>query len=95
MVTALIVHRVADYDAWRAAYDRLADGPEGADVRAFRIWRGLDDPNLVVLAETFESRAVADRVFDDPELPELLAGVGVDAFTMEIHFVEEVAARAR
>lgn len=94
MVTALIVHRVADYDAWQAAYDRLADGPEGADVRAFRIWRGLDDPNLVVLAETFESREVADRVLTAPELPELLAGVGVDVSTMEIRLVEEVAAGA-
>ena len=58
MTTVLIYHRVADYDTWRLAYDRIAAGPLGSDTRSFRIWRGQDDPNLVVIEEMYDSRDV-------------------------------------
>ena len=53
MVTLLVHHRVADYDAWRPVYDRVTSGPMGERVRSHQIWRGLDDPQLVVLVETY------------------------------------------
>ena len=62
MITVLISHRVADYDDWKAAYDRIDSGHLASDVRSYRIWRGLDDPNLVIVAETFESREIAESV---------------------------------
>jgi hypothetical protein len=56
MITVLVSHRVADYDEWKAAYDGIDAGPLASDVRSYRIWRGLDDPSLVIVAETFNSR---------------------------------------
>ena len=34
------------------------------DVRSYRVWRGQDDPNLVVITETFDSREVAEALWD-------------------------------
>jgi hypothetical protein len=47
---------VADYDAWRPVYDRVTSGPIGGRVRSHQILRGIDDPNLVVIVETYDSR---------------------------------------
>jgi len=91
MTIALIYHRVADYDIWKREYDRIAKGPLASDVRAYRIWRGEDDPNLVVVAETFDSREVADAVFSHPELADEIASAGVEMESMQIHFLDEVA----
>ncbi len=91
MITVLVNHRVADYEEWKAAYDRIDAGPLASDVRSYRIWRGLDDPNLVILAETFESREIAETVFAHPDLAAEIGKSGVDMDSMEIHFLEEVA----
>jgi hypothetical protein len=37
MITVLVNHRVADYDEWKAAYDRIDAGPLASDVRSYRI----------------------------------------------------------
>jgi quinol monooxygenase YgiN len=90
LITALIYHRVADYDLWRAAYQRVLESPAAADVRSYEVWRGLDDPNLVILAETYESREAADAAFAHPELPAALADAGVDTTSMQVHYLESV-----
>ncbi len=95
MITVLVNHRVADYDDWKAAYDRIDAGPLASDVRSHRIWRGLDDPNLVIVAETFESREIAEAVFAHPELVEEIIKAGVDIASMELHYLEEVAFAAK
>jgi hypothetical protein len=91
MITVLTSHRVADYDDWKAAYDRTDSGPLASDVRSYRIWRDLDDPNLVIVAETFESREIAEAVLAHPELAEAIVKAGVDTASMKLQFVEEVA----
>ena len=51
MATLFIRHRVKDYEAWKRvydAYDRKGDGCTRATVH-----RDPDDPNLVVVTETF------------------------------------------
>jgi quinol monooxygenase YgiN len=93
VVTVLISHRVADYDRWKLVYDEIAAGPLAAQVRSFRIWRGQDDPNLVILAEAYDSRAVADAVFANPDLPAAIASSGVDMSTLKVEYLDEVAAR--
>ena len=53
MTTVMIHHRVADYDRWKIEYDRIFEGPRSAAVTSYRIWRGQDDPGLVILEETY------------------------------------------
>jgi hypothetical protein len=92
MTTVLVHHRVADYDVWKREYDLIVAGPLGASVRGYRIWRGVEDPNLVVVAETYESRAAADEAAAQPDLPAAFARAGVVMSSMKIDFVEEVEA---
>ena len=94
MVTVLVHHRVADFDAWKREYEAIGASPLGAAVRSAQIWRGLDDPNLVVLAETYDSREAAGEAFNNPALPEAIAKSGVEMASMRVDFVEEVAAGA-
>ncbi len=90
MVTVLINHRVADYDAWKREYDAITAGPLGTAVRSHTIWQGLDDPNLVILAETYDSREAAEAAFAHPELPAAIAKAGVDMSSMQIDYLNEV-----
>lgn len=91
MTTVLIYHRVADYDRWRLAYDRIAAGPLGSDTRSFRIWRGQDDPNLVIIEEMYDSRDVAEAALNHPELPAEIANAGVEMSSIRIDYLDEVA----
>ena len=90
MTTVLIRFRVADYDAWRKGYDSDLVGPLGADVRSNRIWRGQDDPNLVTLEETFESREVADSAVNHPAVQEAMVRDGIDPSSVQLDFFDEV-----
>jgi hypothetical protein len=91
VTTVLIHHRVADYDAWKREYDRVLTGPLGNDVRAYRVWRGQDDPDLVVVCEAYESRKAAELALAHPALPGVMASAGVDTQSMRIEYLDEIA----
>ncbi len=61
MTTVLVNHRVADYDAWRPEFDRAMGAEWTSDVRSYQVWRGQDDPTLVVVTNTFDSREAAEE----------------------------------
>jgi hypothetical protein len=92
MTTVLVHHRVLDYEVWKHEYDRIVAGPLGSAVREYRVWRGIDDPNLVVVAETYESREAADAAAAHPDLPDAFARAGVVMTSMQIDFLDEVEA---
>ena len=60
VLTVFVHHRVADYNTWRPEYDRVMTANWTKDIRAHRVWRGQDDPNLVIVATTFDSRQAAE-----------------------------------
>jgi len=60
VTTVLLRCRVAAFDAWRPGYEEsTAARPE---VLSYRLWRGAEDPNLVIRIETCESREVVDAL---------------------------------
>ena len=93
MITVFVNQRVADYDIWRAEFDRTVRSAwaQGLKNYTYRVWRGSDDPGLVIVSNTFESRAVADATFADPDLREAMARGGVDLSSIRIDFVDEVS----
>jgi hypothetical protein len=93
MVTMLIRCRVADYDTWRRGYDAAIE--RDVEVRSFRVWRGIDDPNLLVIEETYESRAAAEALLNDPAIAQEMAEHGVDAASLQVDFFNEVASGSR
>jgi len=92
MTTVLCHCRVADYDAWRPGYDRALQVTPG--VRTYRIWRDQDDPNLVVVEETFDSREHAQAVWTSPETEAAMIADGIDMSAVSIEYLDEVGSGA-
>ena len=90
MTTAIVVHRVADYDAWRATYDAFEDRQRAFRVTHQEVLRGQDDPGLVIVRHDFADRASADAFFGSAELKQAMGDAGVDASSVQIHFADRV-----
>src|SRR4029077_9162853 len=52
VTTVLCTCRVADFDAFRPGYDKALE-MFADQIRSWRLWRGQDDPNVIVIEETF------------------------------------------
>ena len=64
MYTLRIEHRIANYGAWRSAFDSDPAGRERSGVRRYRVMRPVDDPDYVMI----------DLDFDNPSQAEALLG---------------------
>ena len=95
MTTVFVHHRVADYNTWRPEFDRTIKADWTKDIRSHQVWRGLDDPNLVIVASTFDSRHAAEAVFNNAALREAMGRGGVIESSVRIDYVDEVAAGTR
>jgi hypothetical protein len=93
MTTVLCFCRVADYDAWRPGYERALEA--FTEIRSYRIWRGQDDPNLVAIEETFDSREIAQAVWDNPQTEQAMRDDGIDMSSLRIEYLDEVEAHTR
>jgi quinol monooxygenase YgiN len=90
VTTVLLRCRVADFDAWRPEHE--ASTAARPEVLSYRLWRGVDDPNLVVLIETFESREIVDALLNDPAIQQEMIDHGVDVSSVALDFLDEVGA---
>ena len=87
---AVIRHRVADFDAWKQAYDGFAPVQAEHGVRAHQVLRSIDNPNDVTVEHTFDTREAAQAFMAMPELKEAMSEGGVDADAVEISYFDEV-----
>jgi hypothetical protein len=66
MATLRIEHPVANFERWKQAFDADPVGREQSGVRRFRILRGADNPNWVLIDLEFdtadEARALHARL---------------------------------
>ena len=95
MTTVFVHHRVADYNTWRPEFDRAIKADWTKDIRSHQVWRGLDDTNLVIVANTFDSREAAESVMNNATLREAMARGGVIESSVQIDYVNAVAAGMR
>ena len=86
--TVLGSFRVADYDHWRAGYDQAVSSD--GELLEYRIWRGQDDPNLVTIAETFDSRSYAEHAWTHEATREAMARDGIDLESLRYTFLDEI-----
>lgn len=61
MTTLHIEHPIADFDQWKAAFDRFAPARAQSGVRAHRVHRPLDDPQYVLIDLDFGTPGEAQR----------------------------------
>jgi uncharacterized protein (DUF1330 family) len=68
MAMSLVLHRVADYPAWRQVYDSVADLQKAGGVTAESVHRMAGDPDTVLVMHEFETVGEAKAFFADPDL---------------------------
>jgi hypothetical protein len=89
MTTVLCTCRVADHDAVRRGYDKALEAFL-AQIRSWRLWRGQDDPKVVVIEETFDSRRVAEALWTSPQTKAAMEADGIDVASLLILYLDEV-----
>jgi len=88
MVTLLIRARVADYEVWRPRYDAAVARDMSHGVLSTQVWRGQDDPDLVVIIETYDARESAEALMNSPEIQAEMVADGVDPASVQIDFLD-------
>jgi len=97
MIKVLIHHEVADYTAWKAAFDSSFDWRRKNGECSCRIFRGAGDVNDVTLFFEWESLEKARAFIASDELKAKMASAGVKGqprvdFLTEVHSVRRSAA---
>jgi heme-degrading monooxygenase HmoA len=77
MPHVLIIHEVADYAAWKIAFDRAATIRKNAGEISFQLLKEQTDPNMVVHFSRWSSLENAKRFFESPEVVEIRRTAGV------------------
>jgi hypothetical protein len=62
MYTLRIEHRVANYAAWKRAFDGDPVGRERSGVRSFQILRPVGDPDYVMIDLDFDTTSQAEAL---------------------------------
>lgn len=86
--TALILHRVTDYDAWRRAYDSAGDLRDKGGVIAAEVLGPSDGDDLVAVTHDFETPEAARAFFANDELQGVMQRAGVDLASFELHLLQ-------
>jgi hypothetical protein len=87
--TVLCICLVDDYDAFRPGYEKALEA-FGEHIRSWRLWRGQDDRNLLVVEETFDSRETAEAIWTDPRTQAAMKADGIDMSSVRIEYLDEV-----
>ncbi|MFC7850163.1 hypothetical protein ACFUTU_16970 [Arthrobacter sp. NPDC057388] len=77
MAVSLVLHRVADYDAWRKVYDSVAGMQNDGGVTQQSVHRMADDPDNVLVIHHFKDVATAKAFFASPDLKDAMQRSGV------------------
>ena len=91
MATVAVRHRVADFDAWKVAYDEHGTVRKELGTTGDTVLRDAADPNEVLVLTTWPSLREAKAFANDPSLPEAMAKAGVIG-APRIEFYKEAGA---
>jgi hypothetical protein len=97
MINVLIHHQVADYTAWKAAFDSNLDWRHKHGERSCRVFRSAGNVNDVTLLFEWENLEAARAFVASDELKAKMAGAGVKGaprvdFLAEVHSLRRSAA---
>jgi heme-degrading monooxygenase HmoA len=90
MTTVLSRFRVADYDHWSHGYAHAVEVTPG--IRTARAWRAQDDPGLVLILETFDTREEAQAAWTASEVEAAMKADGIDMSSLWFEYFDEMPA---
>ncbi len=79
MQHVLIIHEVADYDAWKKVFDAAAGIRKEAGERSYQILRYQNEPRKIVHFSVWTSIAAARAFFESTRLAKIRQQAGVRA----------------
>lgn len=79
MQYVLIIHEVADYSAWKIAFDHAAAIRKEAGEISYQLLREQSNANQIVHFSKWSSLENARRFFQSPEVEEIRRRAGVKA----------------
>ncbi len=79
MEYVLIIHEVADYEAWKKVFDEAASIRKEAGEQSYQILKYDDFANKIVHFSQWVSIANAKAFFESPKLVEIRKEAGVKA----------------
>lgn len=88
MEYVLIIHEVADYEAWKKVFDEAASIRKEAGEQSYHILKYDDFANKIVHFSKWTSIANAKAFFESPKLVEIRKQAGVKA--PEFIYLEEL-----
>jgi quinol monooxygenase YgiN len=86
MIRLFVRHSVADYDAWRKAYDEFDPTRRSMGVIDDAVFQSIDDPNDVTVWHDFESANAAQAFASSEAVREVMERAGVEG-APEVWFV--------
>jgi hypothetical protein len=93
MPAVIVIHRVRDFDAWKAMFEKYAEVRRRYGARGHRLYRSIQDRDEVIVVNEFASLEGIEAFLSDPSLPDVLERAGVDG-PAEIFVSDEIESRS-
>lgn len=77
MVRLFIRHDVADYGAWRKAYDEFDAKRREMGVTSHAVFQSIDDPKDITVFHDFDTAGKAKEFADSDELRDAMQKAGI------------------
>lgn len=78
MVTHMHVgFRVEDNERWKKGYDESVEQRKAAGEISYRIFRDVDDPNIITVMSVQQSAERVQAFLDSPDLKERMKAAGI------------------
>ena len=87
MATLIIIHEVENYQEWRAVYDSKSSLADAFGRESASIYRNTDDPDQVVVIETYAGSDGIRELVANRELKAAMEEAGVKG-TPTLHIVD-------
>ncbi len=82
MAKVIVQHHVEDYGRWKPAFDEHGTVRRAHGATGHVIHRGVEDPNTVIIVNSFATLEGAQAFLRDPSLKEAMGKAGVDSDPM-------------
>ena len=78
MVTHMHVgFRVEDYERWKKGYDASAEQRKASGEISYRVFRSVDNPNVVTVTSVQQSAERVQELLDSPDMKERMKAAGI------------------
>ena len=78
MVTHMhVAFRVEDFEKWKAGYDESVGQRKAAGEVSYRVFRDVDDPNILTVVSVQENAERVQAFLDSPDLKERMKAAGI------------------